>query len=318
MPFLIAFVVAVLVTPVASAIGARAGVVDRPGELKIHDRPVPVTGGFAVAAAALAAATLFGEMRPAVAGAVLLVLCIGAVDDVRPLPAWVRVAGQVGAGILLVSAGLRIEPFGIAGAMAVIVSTVAACNAVNMVDGQDGLAAGTGALAALALAAVVATSGLSADLPLATAGASLGFLLWNRPPARVFLGDGGAYAVGVLLVASAASASEQGWTGLLAAGACLGVFAYELCASIVRRARQGSSPATGDRDHLYDRLASALGSRTRSTFAVWALGLIAGGIGVAVIRVGGAPGVGLVLAALTGTTFAEARLLSIPSKRRPA
>jgi UDP-GlcNAc:undecaprenyl-phosphate GlcNAc-1-phosphate transferase len=318
MPFMIALIVAMILTPVASAIGARVGFVDRPGALKIHERPVPVAGGFAVAGAALAVSAGFGAMDPAIAGAVLLVLCVGAIDDMRSLPAWVRITGQAGAGMLLVAAGLRFESFGVAGAAVVILSTVAACNAVNMVDGQDGLAAGTGALAALALAAALATSGGPPDLPLATAGALLGFLLWNRPPARVFLGDGGAYAVGVLLIASAAPVSQEGWTGVLAAGACLGVFAYELCASVVRRAHRRASPMTGDRDHLYDRLAFALGSRTRATVAVWSLGLFAGAIGVTVIQIGGASGVWLVIAAVAGTAFAEARFLPIPNKRRSA
>ena len=116
-----------------------------------------------------------------------------------------------------------------------VIATVACCNAVNMMDGQDGLAGGLGAIASLGLAGVVATVGVSTLLPLALAGGLLGFLVWNRPPARVFLGDGGAYAVGVFLAASTAQATAEGWHGLLAAGACLGVFAYELVATIVRR-----------------------------------------------------------------------------------
>ncbi len=219
---------------------------------------------------------------------------------------------------MLVAAGLRIEPLDVAGAAAVILLTVGACNAVNMVDGQDGLAAGTGALAALALAAVLATSGHTADLPLATAGALLGFLRWNRPPARVFLGDGGAYAVGVLLVVSAAPLFQRRMDrrpGRRCLSRCVRV--RVVC--VRRPARSPTCIAdTGDRDHLYDRLAFALGSRTRATVAMCALGLFAGAIGVTVIQVGGTPGVWLVIAAVAGTAFAEARLLPIPSKRRSA
>ncbi len=152
-----------------------------------------------------------------------------------------------------------------------VLATVACCNAVNMVDGQDGLAAGLGAIAALGLAAVLAAGAFATALPLALAGALAGFLVWNRPPARIFLGDGGAYAVGVLLAASAAQATSAGWHGLLAAGACLGVFAYELVATIARRLASSAPTVRGDRDHSYDRLAERAGlADDPRTVIMWA------------------------------------------------
>ena len=315
MSFLIAAVASVVLVPVLAPIGARLGLVDRPGELKIHERPVPVTGGTAVALAALLGVAIAGHLGPWVAAATGLALAGGLVDDLRPSPAWVRLIVQAAAGTLLAAGGLRLEPFGSLGAPALVLATVACCNAVNMIDGQDGLAGGIGVIAALGLAGVLATIGVSAALPLAVAGALLGFLVWNRPPARVFLGDGGAYAAGVLLAASAALATAEGWHGLLAAGACLGVFAYELVSSIVRRLASATPTLRGDRDHSYDRLGARLDSPVRSLLAMWALGAIAALVGVAVVRMDPRLGVALVVLVAAATVLLDLRFLPVSAMK---
>ena len=259
--------------------------------------------------AVIVALTVGGHGDPWIAAAVVLGLVGGLLDDIRPLPAWVRLVVQAAAGGLLVAGGLRLEPFGALGAAGLVIATVACCNAVNMLDGQDGLAAGLGVCAALGIAGVLASTGFAAELPLALGGALLGFLVWNRPPARVFLGDGGAYAVGVLLAASAGQASDAGWPGVLAAGACLGVFAYELVSTIVRRVASSAPAVLGDRNHSYDRLTVRLGSRTRSTLAMWVLGAASSAIGIALVRMGPVPGLVLVVAVVALTGLLDARLI---------
>jgi UDP-GlcNAc:undecaprenyl-phosphate GlcNAc-1-phosphate transferase len=309
--FLIALGLGVALTPVTGAIGRRIGLVDHPGDLKIHSAAVPVTGGTAVVVAVLAAVGLAGRGDPWLAGAAAVALAGGLIDDLRPSSPWVRLLVQATAGILLVLGGLRLEPFGGLGAAALVVATVACCNAVNMVDGQDGLAAGLGAIAALGLAGVLATIGISTVLPFALAGGLVGFLMWNRPPARVFLGDGGAYAVGVLLAAAAAHATAEGWHGLLAAGACLGVVSYELVATIVRRIVRSERVIGGDRDHSYDRIGVRLGSRGSATIVMWCLAAGCSLIGVAVVRMD-PPAASLVVAGVTvGAAVLDTRLLPV-------
>ncbi len=272
MPFVIACVAAAGLTPLFARIGVRVGLVDRPGELKIHTRPIPTSGGPAVVLSALLAIGLTGNGDPWIAAAVLVALIGGLVDDRRPLAPWIRVVVQAAAGVLLVAGGLELGPLGAAGGVGLVFTTVACCNAVNMADGQDGLASGLGVLAALGLAGMLAADGIAAPVPLAAAGALLGFLLWNRPPARVFLGDGGAYALGVLLAVSIANAGEAGWNGLIAAAVCLGVFAYELISTVVRRVASDRPASIGDRDHSYDRLSRRFGSRVKSTLLMWSFG----------------------------------------------
>lgn len=298
-PLVTACVAALLLTPILGAIGSRLGLVDRPGRLKIHDRAIPVTGGVGVAVATALGMAVAGGTDTWILASVVVALAGGLIDDVRPTAPWVRLLVQASAGALLVAGGLELEPLGALGRAGLVLATVACCNGVNMLDGQDGLAAGVGVIAALGMALVLGSVGATTTLPLATAGALLGFVAWNRPPARVFLGDSGAYATGVLLAAAAAQVATAGAHGLLAAGACLGVVAYELVATVVRRVASAAPAAMGDRRHSYDLLATRLGSRLRSTGVVWALGVLCSLSGLVVIRSGAGGGVALI-AILTG------------------
>lgn len=279
MLFVAGLAAAVALTPLARRVGLAIGLVDRPdGGLKIHPHPVPVLGGVAVVAATVGGMVALG--RPpswAVTGGVTLALAAGLADDVRPLPPWLRVLLQALAGLLLVLGGLRLTPLGPLGALGVVFLAVASANAVNMMDGQDGLAGGLTAIAALGLAALSALLNASegVDLGIALAGALGGFLVWNRPPARIFLGNGGAYGIGLLLAALTAGVSSTGgWSGMLAAGTCLGLFALELFLTVARRVRAADSLVAGDRRHSYDVLARFLPRRS-VTLGFWGLGAAA-------------------------------------------
>lgn len=279
MAVLLAFAAALALTPLAALAGRAAGLVDHPGDaLKIHARPVPVLGGVAVLVAAFASTGLSGDWPDAgVVAAALLVLAGGVLDDRRPLPMGLRLQIQVGAALILALA--TFEP-SIAGALGLVVLVVATTNAVNIVDGQDGLAGGLAAIAALGLAPML--GGAEQTLALAVAGALGGFLVWNRPPARIFLGNGGAYAVGMLLaVLVGMVVAEEGAAAIPAVLLCLGVFLFDLLFTVIRRL--GSRKlAVGDRLHSYDLLSVEMGSRGRATLAFWALGAFAAAAGVAV------------------------------------
>jgi UDP-N-acetylmuramyl pentapeptide phosphotransferase/UDP-N-acetylglucosamine-1-phosphate transferase len=267
-PFLIAAALSLVGTAALISVAPRIGLVDRPGSLKLHERPMPYAG------AALAVGALAGGLGGVAAGSrwwvalgALIALAGGLWDDLRPQSPWVRLPVQVGAGVCLVAGGLTLEPLGAWGPAVLVLATAACCNAVNMMDGQDGLAPGLGAIAGLGLAGVAAVSGTSSTPGLAVAGAGLGFLVWNRPPARAFLGDGGAYALGVLLVAAATTAAAD-WPALLGVVLCLGMFVAELTSTVLRRLLAASPALRGDRDHTYDRLADVLGSRPLSTLVL--------------------------------------------------
>jgi UDP-GlcNAc:undecaprenyl-phosphate GlcNAc-1-phosphate transferase len=286
-PFLISLALGLVLTPVARRSGLRLGLVDRPGrdELKIHDEPVPLLGGAAALTAAFVALAVLGERLPwGIPAGAGVALAVGLLDDRRPLSPILRVAmiGVVGAIVAL--GGVGLEGPGVAGAVGVIVLVLACANAVNITDGQDGLAGGLACLAGLGLAWILALhgDGAGASLGLAMGGGLVAFLLWNRPPASIFLGDGGAYAVGALLGVMAARAVEvAGLAGLFAAGAALGLFAFEVAFSVGRRLGAGSRITGGDRLHSYDLVASRWG-RTGSTLAFWSIGALCA-VGAALI-----------------------------------
>jgi UDP-GlcNAc:undecaprenyl-phosphate/decaprenyl-phosphate GlcNAc-1-phosphate transferase len=290
-------------TPGAGRLGERLGVVDRPsaGPLKIHHRTVPVLGGPVVAGGVLAASAIVGRWPewPLVA-AVLVALAAGLADDVRPLPAWVRVNLLAASGIL-VALVAPLEPLGAFGITGTVLLVLACANAVNLVDGQDGLAAGLGSICAVALAVIATVHGAGgSEMGFGLGGALAGFLVWNRPPARIFLGNGGAYAVGVLLATQAAGvAGTAGWRGLVGAGACLSVFAFEVVFTVARRIRSGAPLTTGDRGHAYDRLAERLG-RGPTTVAFWGLGLVGAGLGGLIVGAPSWGGLAIVVMAAGG------------------
>lgn len=294
----------VAVTPVTARVALRLGVVDLPGHLKPHAAPVPYLGGVAIfLGVAVAAAVGAGSWPALIAlGAALLV---GLVDDVRTLPPLVRLVAEAGIGGL-VAANLSVEGWPLV--LVTVVGTVACLNAVNFVDGIDGLATATTALSC-------GTMALLLDAPwdavaAAVAAASLGFLVFNRPPARIYLGDAGSYLLGtatVLCLTALAQGAEPGVPSLGVAGILLG-FAFlpfvELSSTVLRRLASGRSPLEGDRAHLYDRLMDRWQSRPRVLGVL--LAAQAGAVAAAVVA---QRADGLLPGLLVGTAVVAATLL---------
>jgi UDP-GlcNAc:undecaprenyl-phosphate GlcNAc-1-phosphate transferase len=200
--------------------------------------------------------------------------------------------------LLLVAGGARLRWLGPLGGIGVVACVVVCVNGLNMIDGQDGLAAGLAAISAAGLAVIGGSSGAL----LALAGALIGFLCRNRPPARIFLGNSGPGAIGVILVAALAGLSAaHGLRGALGGFACLGVFVFELAFTVARRLSSGRL-TKGDRHHSYDLIAMQLGSRGRVTVIFWAIGFVIAGLGVLIANVPVQAGIPIValIAALAG------------------
>jgi UDP-GlcNAc:undecaprenyl-phosphate/decaprenyl-phosphate GlcNAc-1-phosphate transferase len=317
MPFLLALGLAVLLTPVVGRIGLTLGLVDRPDDqdaLKIHAEPIPLSGGVAVVASALGAlALLRGWLPLAALASVAVALVAGLIDDTNPLPPWARLLLQVVAGGILVAGGFHLGPPGVLGAAGAVLLVILCANSVNMVDGQDGLAGGVAALAALGLSAVAAFGGdfRAAGFSLALGGSLVGFLVWNRPPARIFLGNGGAYAVGTLLAIVALTVTSQsGWRGLLAAGVCLGVFAFEISFTVTRRFLAGNPIVPGDRFHSFDLLATDDEDRSKVTAMFWGVGLLAAGLAFLIRYLPLLGGIWITVAACSAASLVGVRLYS--------
>jgi len=266
-------------TPGVRALGRRWGLVDVPGERKIHTTSVPRIGGVGVTLAAvlsLAVVTALGwasvndvvGWMPALLG-VVIVFGVGLRDDLKPVRPVVKLVFQVLAALVAVSMGVRIDhvtmlgtthPLGWLGAPVTIVWIVGLTNAFNLMDGLDGLATGLAIIAAATCAAVAIARGDTQGslLLVALLGALCGFLPYNFNPATIFLGDSGSLVVGHVLAVTAINGWQKGATALAVAVPLL-IFALpisETVISVVRRTRGGGlrQVFAADQDHMHYRL----------------------------------------------------------------
>lgn len=289
---LVALVVAVVGSLLMKSLSPRVGALDEPDRyLKVHARPTPNGGGFAIMLA-IAAGLVAVEMSIPIAIAIVMVgaLIVGFADDRIGLPPWVRLLLQAGLGITLAASGFTVGTVpGILGGLATVLIFMATLNAVNMVDGMDGLAAGCTVLSALGLAVLASRFVGPEMLALLIGAAALGFLVVNAPPAALFLGDNGAYVLGAGL---AISVIVLGRTAPLLLGAitCLGVFGLDITLAVLRRLWRRAPLTAGDRGHLYDQLL-ARGLTVRHTLLVCYLiqaAFVASGIAQASLFAGSA------------------------------
>jgi UDP-GlcNAc:undecaprenyl-phosphate GlcNAc-1-phosphate transferase len=294
--FLVAAVIAFAATPPSARLARRLGVLHRPRERDLHDRPVPGLGGLAILAAAVISALLFlpgnQETRGIVAGAIAIAL-VGAVDDARPggLHPFVKLAGQFAAAAIPVWSEVRVEnmtlPFidpvdlGAWGYPLTLIGIVAVMNVVNFTDGADGLAAGVctiaaGTFAIIALSLDRVDAGVLAAL---TAGAAVGFLWHNFHPASIFMGDAGSNLLGLLLACVAIQ-------GVLKTAAVVALFfpllilavpALDATFVVAKRIKYGRPVYSADRWHFHHRFANIGFSQRRTVLYLygWTLALAA-------------------------------------------
>jgi UDP-GlcNAc:undecaprenyl-phosphate/decaprenyl-phosphate GlcNAc-1-phosphate transferase len=245
-----ALAVSVISTPVLIRVARRLGMVDRPGDLKPQLAATPYLGGVAVAAGTSLAV---GFARAWLILPLALAVTLGAWDDASPLPPVVRLigAGAIG-GIIAALEPTRLP--GALGPVAVVAATVVLMNGFNLLDGLDMLAGGVALVGAGGFAILLGGDGRVVAFGLA--GAVAGFLVYNRPPARVYLGDGGAYVIGTAGAELLALAWRHGprVSTSVAALLLVSVPVAEVAFAILRRTRSGRPLWSGDRGHPYDRL----------------------------------------------------------------
>lgn len=269
---LAALLVALVVTPVMIVVARRTGVVDRPGALKDQAAPVPYLGGVAVLAGA-AVGALSG--RPSVLIPLAAALVLGVADDRFDLTPGLRLVGEVGVGIAVVVTGpVRFD--GVLAVLLLVAVTVLLVNGVNLMDGLDLLAGGVCAVAAMSFALLLVGPGR--ELAVALGAALVGFLVYNRPPARIYLGDGGAYLLGTALsvLLAGAWAPHVGVHVGVGALAVVALPAAELAFAVVRRLRGRTSLVAGDRGHPYDRLVRRGWHRTAASLSYIAVEAVLG------------------------------------------
>jgi len=294
---IVAFVVTVVAAPLAALVRTRLGMVDRPGLLKVQTHPVPYLGGFALFAGLVGPVAI---ERPVLIVPLALSLALGLADDIKGPPPAIRLGAEVVIGVI---AAWILPADDLLGALVTVVLVVALINAVNLLDGLDALASGVGLISALGFALVL--EGEFWVVALALAGGLAGFLVWNRPPARIYLGDGGSYLVGTTLAILLAASLNDGESIAIASGAVLFVAVplADISIAVVRRLRARRPVFYGDRGHLYDRLVDrGWGPVVTVGACTLAQALLVGiGVGIASLPAGLAVAVSVAFVVFVGT-----------------
>jgi UDP-GlcNAc:undecaprenyl-phosphate GlcNAc-1-phosphate transferase len=299
--FLIAALLALVLTPVVRRVFVRYEVVDRPEERRVNTSPIPRGGGIAVATAFISVAiavlavsgvteTVFIPLLSEPLTALLLggaaAAVLGAIDDLFDLRARWQLLGQLALGFFAVALGIRIlfvanplgggiirlDPWFAAGFT--VFWIVGMINSINFIDGLDGLSSGIAFIAAVTMGLISLTSTpiqpFIGILCFILAGSLLGFLRWNLHPASIFTGTSGVQFVGYTLALLAILGTAKVAVALLV----LGVPIIDTFWIIVRRLSQGRSPFSPDRGHIHHRLLDLGLSHRQTVFVIYGICLL--------------------------------------------
>ncbi len=310
--FLVAAVVVLWTTPDVRNIGIKSGKLDKPGERKVHQRPMVRLGGVSIFAGAMLSLILvwwlggFGNLPPDKEWQVIGVILggigffsIGFADDLLNLSPFIRLLLQIIVASCVWKAGVSIDfvtipMFGIVqlGWLSLPITVIwlaGMVNAINWIDGLDGLAAGVSGIAAVVLLVVslYMKQPAAALIAAALAGASLGFLRYNFNPAQIFMGDGGSYFMGFTLAAVSIIGLVKipAVTAVLLPYVILAVPIFDMSAVILLRLRQGKSPFSADKRHLHHRLLNAGLSHRWAVLFIYSLTLWMGSLAMAIVGI---------------------------------
>lgn len=266
-----AFVVAYFSMPLVIKLAYRLGAIDQPDKRKVHQTAMPRMGGMAIFAAFVIVMLLLVKVSGPYAGIILgasLVFIVGLLDDIYQLSAWTKLLGQIIAASVAIYFGVVIQfvnnPFdgmlalGYLSIPLTFLWIVGITNAINLIDGLDGLAAGVSTIAAFTMGIVALMQGqqMVAITAFVLAAAILGFLPYNYHPARTFMGDSGSNFLGFTLACLAVTgvAKSTAVISLLLPIVILGIPIFDTFFAIFRRIYKKTPIFMPDKDHLHHRL----------------------------------------------------------------
>ncbi len=296
---LLAFFLALGLTPLAGKLAVKLKIIDHPDtKLKKHKNPVPYLGGLAVYLAFITTLVVFKIWESStvigvvgVVSGTSLIVILGLIDDKFKLSPAVKFIGQTMAALILIACNMRLQFIhhpGISVFLSVL-WVVGVTNAMNLIDIMDGLASGISIVAAVIFFAIAMENGRFNDMYITAAlgGALLGFLPYNFPKAKIYLGDTGALMLGFVLasIAMGESYSKTNPLAVLAPILILGVPIFDTLFIMFLRHRRGVSMFRGSPDHLALRMVKLGLTKQKTVWLLWGIGLGLGLVAYLTIQV---------------------------------
>ena len=291
--FILSFILVGALTPIMRKVAVKNNIFDLPNSIhKSHALPTPYLGGVAIMLgvvlvsllAVLFSTNVLGNLKLLLSVLIpaLLLGLIGLWDDLKSLPAYPRLFAQSVVGvcvsIILITTGTVGNPTGsiVLDVLLTVIWIVGICNSINFFDNMDGGAAGAVAFSSLGLAFLAWNLGQSllVGLALVTAGATFGFLIWNKSPAKIYMGDAGALFLGVLLATLAIRLDPITQSRAISLSIPLLLLALPILDTttvVISRLRSGVSIFQGGQDHLSHRLVNIGLTRKSAVIVLWLL-----------------------------------------------
>lgn len=302
--FLLSFILSYLITPLIIKFSENKKIgISHPDHRKIHKKPVSQIGGIAIYISFLIAILIFTKFERQLFTIIFsasIVFLLGLKDDLKEIPAIIKLVVQIISAILLIISGVKINflsnPFGeiiylgIFSIPVTLLWIVGIINALNFIDGLDGLACGISIISGIIfflLSIVMEKTEINLFiLSSAVIGSCAGFLRYNFHPAKIFMGDCGAYFLGFILssIAIIGAFKSVATLAILAPVLILGIPILDVILSIIRRIKKGESTFTPDKEHLHHKLLEMGLSQRQTVLLIYLANLILGAIALILVK----------------------------------
>jgi len=282
------FLMVILLSTIFKKISIKYRIYDHPGELKIHKEPVPYLGGVAVSLSILITALIKNVHACQFFLLAIFFLALGLYDDINSNSPILRFVIESVFSIIAISMKLRIPINIFTSTIFTYLFIMGAINAVNWMDGMDGLLTGISIIVSFGFYIIARQIGHPwvIDFSLTFVGALAGFLVFNFKPARIFLGDAGSYFIGFTFAYLGIELLKFSFSWKLFASvlSIMGIFIVDSTIAVLRRIRLGRNPFYGDRSHIYDQIYKRTGKYILTVFTMYIIAALGVGLGFLVFN----------------------------------
>lgn len=289
---LICFITSIIITPIIKKIAIKIGAVDKPNSRKVHTKMMPRLGGLAIYISFIVGILVLQPKSdvaiPIIIGSIIIVVT-GILDDLVELSARYKLIGQLIAALVVVLNGVQVQyinlpfggvlEFGILSIPLTILWIVGITNAINLIDGLDGLAAGVSSIALITISGMALLKGdlFVTSLAFIVLGSTLGFLIYNFHPAKIFMGDTGALFLGYIIsVLSLLGFKNVTMISLIVPVIILGVPISDTIFAIIRRIVNKQPISEADKSHLHHCLLNLGFSHRQTVLIIYGLAALFG------------------------------------------